>query len=141
MLQPLWIRRSTVSSGIGESICVTKRSPCSGCMVIVGRSIHPMRTVAPNTLFAGLRCSGSVAVPAAVSPPGVHASEARRLPADRPRHTTALAISPVGRIGKRERTKLDLAPGAHEVGVRLLDGHGEKILVRLREREALEEEP
>ncbi|MCR4340562.1 MAG: phosphocholine cytidylyltransferase family protein [Gemmatimonadaceae bacterium] len=52
-----------------------------------------------------------------------------------------LATSPVGRVGKRERTKLDLAPGAHEIGVRLLDGHGERILVRLREREELGEEP
>ncbi|MGK2962554.1 MAG: NTP transferase domain-containing protein [Gemmatimonadaceae bacterium] len=52
-----------------------------------------------------------------------------------------LATSSVGRVGKRERTKLDLAPGAHEVGVRLLDGHGERILVRLREREELDEEP
>ena len=52
-----------------------------------------------------------------------------------------LATSAVGRVGKRERTKLDLAPGAHEIGVRLLDGHGERILVRLREREELDEEP
>lgn len=52
-----------------------------------------------------------------------------------------LATSSVGRVGKRERTKLDLAPGAHEIGVRLLDGHGERILVRLREREELDEEP
>lgn len=59
-------------------------------------------------------------------------------------HSTKLdtaAISPVGRIGKRERTKLDLSPGAHEVGVRLLDGHGERVLVRLREREEMDEEP
>jgi len=52
-----------------------------------------------------------------------------------------VATSPIGRVGKRERTKLDLAPGAHEVGVRLLDGHGEGMLVRLREREELDEEP
>lgn len=59
-------------------------------------------------------------------------------------HTTRLdttAISSVGRLGKRERTKLDLAPGVHEVGVRLLDGHGESILVRLREREDMDDEP
>lgn len=52
-----------------------------------------------------------------------------------------VAVAPVGRIGKRERTKLDLSPGVHEVGVRLLDGHGDRVLVRLREREELEEEP
>lgn len=59
-------------------------------------------------------------------------------------HSTKLdtaAVASVGRLGKRERTKLDLAPGTHEIGVRLLDGHGERILVRLREREELEEEP
>ena len=49
--------------------------------------------------------------------------------------------SSLGRLGKRERLKLDLSPGPHEIGVRLLDGHGEQILVRLREREELEEEP
>ena len=49
--------------------------------------------------------------------------------------------SPLGRLGKRERAKLDLSPGSHQIGVRLLDGHGEQILVRLREREELEEEP
>ncbi len=52
-----------------------------------------------------------------------------------------VAVASVGRIGKRERTKLDLAPGVHEVGVRLLDGHGDQVLVRLREREELDEEP
>lgn len=51
------------------------------------------------------------------------------------------AVASVGRLGKRERAKLDLAPGTHEIGVRLLDGHGERILVRLREREELDEEP
>ncbi len=59
-------------------------------------------------------------------------------------HSTRLdttAVSNVGRIGKRDRLKLDLSPGAHEVGVRLLDGHGEQILVRLREREEMDEEP
>jgi choline kinase len=59
-------------------------------------------------------------------------------------HTTQLdtaAVASVVRLGKRERTKLDLSPGPHEVGVRLLDGHGEQILVRLREREERDEEP
>lgn len=52
-----------------------------------------------------------------------------------------LARTLLGAVGERERVKLDLPGGVHRVGVRLLDGHGTKILVRLREREASEGEP
>ena len=48
-------------------------------------------------------------------------------------------ISKVGPLGKRERIKLDLSPGNHQISVRLLDGHGAQILVRLREREENDE--
>lgn len=49
------------------------------------------------------------------------------------------ALTSVGPVGKRERTRLDLSPGVHEIGVRLLDGHGDRILMRVRQREESDE--
>lgn len=45
-----------------------------------------------------------------------------------------LTKTPAGLVGERERVKIDLPPGSHTVGVRLIDGHGAGMLVRLRER-------
>lgn len=38
-------------------------------------------------------------------------------------------------LGDKDRVKLDLPPGPHELGVRLLDGHGRRLLVRVRQPE------
>lgn len=45
----------------------------------------------------------------------------------------------LGPVGNRERVRLELPGGMHRIGVRLLDGHGSVMLVRLREREPSEE--
>ena len=37
------------------------------------------------------------------------------------------------RIGDRDRVRLVLGPGTHVIGVRLVDGHGERMLVRIRQ--------
>lgn len=53
-------------------------------------------------------------------------------------HTTkrdTLATTQVGALAKRERVKIDVPEGAHSIGVRLIDGHGKTVLVRLRERD------
>lgn len=52
-------------------------------------------------------------------------------------HTTkrdSLARTSVGFVGERERIKIDVAAGTHRIGVRLIDGHGARVLVRIRER-------
>lgn len=49
-------------------------------------------------------------------------------------HRDSIAKTVVGPVGERERVKIDLSPGAHTVGVRLIDGHGTGVLIRLRER-------
>lgn len=52
-------------------------------------------------------------------------------------HTTkrdTLAKTSLGPVGERERIKIDIAPGSHTIGVRLVDGHAARLLIRMRER-------
>lgn len=48
-------------------------------------------------------------------------------------HVDTAAHLDTQRIGDRDRIRLALGPGTHSVGVRLVDGHGERMLVRIRQ--------
>lgn len=46
---------------------------------------------------------------------------------------------PGGSVGDRDRIDIPLTPGAHEIGVSLLGGHGSRMLVRIRQSDVREE--
>lgn len=53
--------------------------------------------------------------------------------------TTDTSVHLTGtRLGDRDRIEVPLAPGVHELGVTLVAGHGERILVRIRQAEERE---